>query len=215
MENNDNFGEGSNFEVRSMDDIMSNGEKILAELLYTERPVKSREIAEKTGTDAEQVGKIAMSLINAGYLLTDSRNPGLDETASFYPDPIVSKSIKRAKTFRAADSKEEIKQSITEYEEVLAGLKQETGFNSGQSYNEAVFDSDSDIVDSRQNKDKALKWIVLEGQLKTLKQVADEYETFEQDEEFLDEEFEFNSESINPPSIEKEKHLEPVLSAPI
>lgn len=216
MENNpSDKDKESSFSVKSMDDMMSDSEQILTELLYSKQPITSREIADKTGADIDKVGKIGLTLVNAGYLLTDSRSPGLDETASFYPDPIVSQTIKKAKTFRAADSKEEIRKSITEYEKTLTELKEETGFDSSKSYNDAVFDPDSDIIDSKHNKDKAMKWIVLEDQLETLKQVADEYEEFKKDDEFLNKEFGFSSESIEPPSMEKQEHLEPELSFPI
>lgn len=214
MENNPSDKESS-FNVKSIDDMMSDSEKILAELLYSEQPVTSREIADKTGADIQEVGKIGLTLVNAGYLLTDSRSPGLDENASFYPDPIVSQSLKKAKAFRAADSKEEINKAITEHRKVLSELKEETGYDSSESYNNAVFDSDTGVENSKYNKDKAMKWIILEGQLETLEQVADEYEKFEDDGQFLNEEFGFNPESIEPPSMEKQEHLEPELSFPI
>jgi len=206
--------EDGDVEKITMDDMMSEGEKVLSELLYSPKPVTLSSVAEKTNVSVRKVGDIATTLVNAGYLVSDSRSLGLDGKASVQPDPIVSDLIKEVETFRAANSKEEINEAIHKHRETITELEEETGFESGEEFNNAVFDEDEGPELSDTNKDKAMKWILLEGQLETLKTVRNRYEEFEDKNKMLEESFGFTPVSINPPSHDKQRHLEPVFDLP-
>ena len=209
MRDEDNPFDNEDVNTVTMDDMMSDEEKVLSELLYSSEPVTISSIAEETGMSSRTVGSIATTLVNSGYLVSDSRSLGLDEEATVFSDPIVSDLVKQVETFRAADSEEEITESIRKYQEVITELEEETGFESSEDFNDAVFDEDENIEESDENKDKAMKWIILEGQLETLKKVHGKYEEFETKDEILEESFDFTPVSINPPSHDKQKHLEP------
>lgn len=214
MRDEENLNEYEDLKTVTMDDMMSDEEKVLSELLYSAEPVTVRSVAEKTGMSVSNVGKIAATLVNSGYLLSDSRSPGLDEEASLVTDPIVSDLKKEVSTFRAADSKEEIENAIQKHREVITDLEEETGFESGGEFNNALFEEDESPAPSEENKDKAMKWILLEGQTETLKTVRDRYEEFERKNKMLEESFGFTPVSINPPSHDKREYLEPVVGFP-
>jgi len=213
MRNEINPFEGEDVETITMDDMMSEGETVLFELLYLPEPKTISEIAEKTGVDISTVGDIARSLVNSGYLVSDSPSIGPTGDASVYPDPIVSDLIKQAETFRAADSEEEVTEAIHNHQEAIEELEEETGFESQEEFNNALFDEDKRLELSDANRQKDMEWIVVGEQLKTLKTVRDRYEEFEEKNKML-EEFGFNPVSINPPSHDKQKHLEPVVDSP-
>jgi len=200
--------EDEDVETITMGDMMSEGEAVLFELLYLPEPKTISEIAEKADVNAGTVGDIARSLVNSGYLVSDSRSIGLTGGTSVYPDPIVSDLIKQAETFRAADSEGEVTEAIHNHQEAIEELEEETGFESQEEFNNALFDEDESLELSDANRQKDMKWIVVEEQLKTLKTVRERYEGFESKNEML-EEFGFTPVSINPPSHDKQKHLEP------
>ena len=213
MRDENNPFEDENVETITMDDMMSEGEKVLFELLYLPEPETVGELAEKTNVDASTVGDIARSLVNSGYLVSDSGSIGLTGETSVYTDPIVSDLIKQVKTFRAADSKEEITEAIHTHREAITELEEETGFESEKEFNNALFDEDESPELSDTNRNKDMKWIVVKEQLETLKTVREKYEEFEAKNEMLDE-FGFTPVSINPPSHDKRRHLEPVVDSP-
>lgn len=206
---------GKNTKKVSMNDMMSDEEQVLTELLYASEPVTIRSVADRTDASIDKIGSIAMTLVNSGYLLSDSRSPRLNEQASLYPDPIVSDTIKQAKTFRVANSKQEIKESIDEYKEVISELEDETGFNSAEDFNKSVFDENEPVELSDKNKHKSMKWTILEEQLETLEKVENKYEELQDKDAFLQESFGFKSVPINPPNHERQKHLEPVVTFPL
>jgi hypothetical protein len=199
----------------SMDDMISDEEQVLTEFLYASEPVTIRSVADRTDASIDKIGGIAMTLVNAGCLLSDSRSPRLNKQASLYPDPIVLNSIKEAKTFRTADSKQDIVESVVDYQKVISELEDETGFTSAEDFRDSVFDDDEPVELSDKNRQKSMKWTILEEQLETLKKVENKYEDLKDRNEFLQESFGFNPVSINPPNHDRKKHLEPVVTFPL
>lgn len=195
--------------VMTMDDMMSDHEQVVSELLFSLDPVSAQDIADETGVDAETVAGVASTLVHAGYLLTDSATPQMDSSAKFTTDPVVSGASTRARTFRAADSKSEIADAIQQHEDLIDGLQKGTGMESSQSFNDAVFDDDSSVSESQSNQDLAMQWILAEQQLSTLRTVHSNYEDYQDEYSAVEETQGFVPESVNPPQLDKEEYLTP------
>ena len=196
--------------VKSFDDIASEHSQVVTELVLSPEPVSAGDVSERTGVDADIVSDVASTLIHAGYLLTDSEVPRMDTTAMFWPDPLVEKAEERSRTFRAADSREEIQTAIERHEEEIKSLRSTTGMDSADEYNNAVFDSDNNAVaESDATQERAMRWIMTERQLERLHTVEESYAEIEEEFAAVEDVHDFTPASVNPPEISKRDYLHP------
>lgn len=195
--------------VITMDDMMSEHEQVVRELVFSVEPVSVQDVVSETGVDTDIVSGVASTLVHAGYLLTDSTTPQMGGSVRFTTDPVVSQAATRAQMFRAADSKSEIEEAIQQHEELIEGLKKGVGMESAQAFNEAVFDTDSSVSESQSNQELALQWILAEERLSTLRTVSSNYDDYKDQYDALDESHGFVFASVNPPEINKEEYLTP------
>jgi len=203
------FPDSDNETVITMDDMMSEYEQVVSELVFSIDPASVQDIAAETGVDTDVVSGVASTLVHAGYVVTDSSTPQMDTSARFTTDPVMSKASTRARTFRAADSKTELEDAIQQHEELISGVKKQTGMESAEAFNDAVFDADSSVAESEENQELALQWILAEQQLSILRTVHSKYEDYQGEYTALEETDGFRCASVNPPQLNKEEYLTP------
>lgn len=202
-------GDPSDPTVISPDELSSPASAVVRELLTAPTPVTAADVADMTNTDVEAVKDFAGTLALFGYILTDSRAPSLDADARFIANPIVGWATKATTIVRHVNDSREIESAIRRHDTQLEDLRAETGFESAEAFNTAVFDDESQVVETEQNKTLAMQWILTEEQRDTLVRVRDQYDYFTSRLEALEESEGFIPESVNPPATEQERYLEP------
>ncbi len=184
----------------------------LSEFLTTTAPVTASEVAKRINGPVarELVSDFAATLSAFEYLLTDSRTPGLDETARFYPNPILTRGADITAILRCADSQADIEQAIDRHKRQLTTLRTDTGFQSATAYHNALTAAKPETPAMTSHRKQQLRqWILTEEQQETLAIAGESFTRLTGELYALADSHDFLPAATTPPEIDRDRYLTP------